>query len=108
MQTIQDSFGLLRIFGLLRQSVIKQDVTRLRFDILNAVLGDVRHLDQVGIRCFCKCFYLLFLVCMQLVILLNVNFREHNHKRFSLEQRLNRVEELNLLLDCVTTRLRNI
>lgn len=62
VKSVQDSFGFLGIFSFLSESVVKQNIASLCFNILDTVLSDVRHLDKVSIGSFSKRFNLLFFV----------------------------------------------
>ena len=108
VEPIHDRLFLFGVLGLLGQPVVQQDVTRFSFHILNTVARDVRHLDQVSIRLFCEVFNLFALIVLQLVKLLHIDLGKNNHEGFGLEEWLDRLKESNLLVNGVSTTLRNV
>lgn len=108
MQTVQNSLGLLGVLRFLRQSVVQQNVARLGLNILNALFGDVGHLNQVSVRLLGKCLDHRLFFGVELLKLLDIDLGQADHEWLGLEERLDRVEQLNLLGDCVATRFGDI
>jgi len=103
VKSVKDSLGLLGILCFLGQSMVKKNIASFDFDVFNSILGDVRHLDQVRVRRFRQLFDFGFAFGFELAEFLEINFGEDNDERFSLEERLDRLEQRDLLVDSVAT-----
>jgi ABC-type antimicrobial peptide transport system permease subunit len=68
VESVEDCLSFLWILCFLSKSMIQQDVTSLCFNIFNTVLGQVRHLDEVGVCSFGECLNLFLLVGVELVV----------------------------------------
>jgi hypothetical protein len=108
MQTIHDLLGLLGVFGLLGQSVVEEDVAGLLLDVGNAVTRGVTHLDQVGVVLLGKVLNQITGLVVQAGILNEIDFGQNDHQGLVLEERLDVLEQGDLLLNGVATGLRDI
>jgi len=99
---------LLWVLGFLGQSVVEKDVARFGFHVIDSVTRDVGHLDQVSIRLLGEGLDLLLLVLVNFGELLQINFCEDDHEWLGLEKRLNRIEQVNLLVDSVATSFTDV
>ena len=82
--------------------MVEQDVARLGLHISNAVAGQVAHLDQVRISLLGQTLNGCFVFPREAAVVLQVDLGQHNDQWLRLEQRLDRVEQGDLLIDGVS------
>ena len=108
MQLGHDGLSLLGILGLQRQSVVNENVASSSLDIGDTIAGLVTHLDHVGVGLLGEALDLFARLSFELGVLAEIDLGEHNDEGLGLEQRLDRVEKADLLVDGVAASLRNV
>lgn len=108
MESVHDSLSFLGVFGLLSESVIEENVTSLALNITDSISRNVGHLDEVGVGTLGQLIDRGTGSVVKLSKFSQINFGENNHQRLSLEKGLDGVEQVNLLLNGVTTSFRYV
>jgi hypothetical protein len=108
MQLSHDGLSLLGVLGLQRKSMVNEDVARSSLDVGNTITGLVTHLDHVGVGLLGEGLDLLARLRLELGVLAEINLGKHNDEGLGLEQRLDGVEEADLLVNSITASLRNV
>ena len=88
--------------------MVEENVASLGLDIFETLKRDVRHLDKVSIGLSRQVFNFLAFFLWKLGELLQIALRQHDHKWLGLEQRLDGLEQGNLLVNSVPAGLRDI
>ena len=108
MQLSHNGLSLLGVLGLQRESMVNENVACSSLDIGDTISGLVTHLDHVGVGLLGEALDLLARLRLELGVLAEINLGKHNDEGLGLEQRLNRVEKADLLVNSITASLRNI
>ena len=88
--------------------MVEEDVAGLLFDVGDPVPRGVTHLDQVSVVLLGKVLNQVTGLVVQAGILNEIDFGQNDHQGLVLEERLDVLEQGNLLLNGVATGLRDI